>query len=318
MDKIISQNIPFLMSEFGRNCLHGIVLKIHVPGETGNIIAIFDRGCYNNLMNQYQPSVQLLCTQCGGELHPGEGQVFVVCPYCESTVYLDKSQVVFHWSLAPTMDKDQAHGSLARWMAGNLTVKDLDQKSEVTDQVFNYFPMWYFKFQDDEGQDVIRQFPAAATAVTEIGRVKIPVGDLRKYDSTLDPLSQSPSVPLETAVGWLANQNIGRDQISELALVHIPLFFFKYKYQQLIYSAVVEAATGEVFANIFPEKSESPYRLVSLLSALIFLCLATFPVIGALINRMEGFGVGLLICIGLGLLAAPLLFVFAIWVAAKI
>ena len=54
---------------------------------------------------QSEPPVatQLTCTQCGGELHPDEGQTFVTCPYCGAAVYLDKSRVVFHWYVAPTL-----------------------------------------------------------------------------------------------------------------------------------------------------------------------------------------------------------------------
>ncbi|MHC1782655.1 MAG: hypothetical protein AB9891_07845 [Anaerolineaceae bacterium] len=51
------------------------------------------------------PSENLTCTQCGGELHPDEGQLFITCPYCSASVYLDKSKVVFHWSLAPTLSE---------------------------------------------------------------------------------------------------------------------------------------------------------------------------------------------------------------------
>jgi hypothetical protein len=52
------------------------------------------------------PEHQTLCTHCGGELHPDQGQIFLTCPYCSSTVYLDKSQVVFHWYMAPTLDEN--------------------------------------------------------------------------------------------------------------------------------------------------------------------------------------------------------------------
>jgi hypothetical protein len=37
-----------------------------------------------------------------------------------------------------------------------------------------------------------------------------------------------------------------------------------------------------------------------------------------LINGVEGLGLGLLACSGLGVLAAPLLFALGMWVAAKI
>ena len=49
-----------------------------------------------------------------------------------------------------------------------------------------------------------------------------------------------------------------------------------------------------------------------------FLVLALIPIIAALIGDESGFGLGLAICAGLGLLAAPLLFALAAWVAAKV
>jgi DNA-directed RNA polymerase subunit RPC12/RpoP len=260
----------------------------------------------------------LRCTQCGGELHPDEGQIFLACPFCGSTVYLDKSQVVFHWYLAPTLDEDKARGSLARWMAGNETVKDLDKKAKLQGSSFEYFPVWHFKRRFENGSEQFLQVPAAATSVTEIRRLKLPAGDLRRYDESLDAHSHPPTVPLETALGWLAVQNIPKEQLVERALVHIPLYTFKYSFQGTSFTALVEGATGGVFANIFPAKAEHPYRLAGGVSALVFLCLATFPVIGAIIDGGEGFGLGLIGCTGLGILAAPALFMLAIWVAAKV
>lgn len=269
-------------------------------------------------MNTSLPVAVLNCTQCGGELHPDEGQIFITCPYCSSTVYLDKSQVVFHWYLAPTLDETRAKGSLARWMGGNLTVKDLDKKSQVTEGSFTFFPMWYMKYQSTSGQEEIRQFPAAATSITEIRHIKIPAGDLRKFEDSVQSQSQPPSVPLETALGWLGERGISREQITELAMVHVPLYIFKYKYQGTTYSSIVDGATGEVFANIFPAKSESPYRTIGASAALIFLCLATFPVAGFVIDDVAGLGIGFLACTAIGIIVAPLLLAIAAWVAAKI
>jgi hypothetical protein len=80
----------------------------------------------------------------------------------------------------------------------------------------------------------------------------------------------------------------------------------------------VEGATGQVFANLFPAKSEAPFRLIGAISALIFLCLATFPVIGAISDAEGGLLIGLLVCSGAGLVVGSVLFALATWVAAKI
>jgi hypothetical protein len=247
----------------------------------------------------------LNCTQCGGELHPEVGQLFLTCPYCSATVYLDKSRVVFHWSLAPTLDENQARGALARWRAGNQTVKDLDKKARLVGVAFQYFPVWYLKYKR-QGQEHISLEPAAATSVSELRHLPLTAGDLRNYDPSLEPQSQSPSVPLEAA------------EIVENSLVHLPIFTMKYVYQNRTYTAIVEAASGKTMATIYPAKSEAPYLLAGSITALVYLCLATAPLIGWASGSSSGLTIGVGILIGGGLLAAPFLFALAAWVAAKI
>lgn len=270
------------------------------------------------IMESSLPQNKILCTQCGGELHPDEGQLFLTCPYCSSAVYLDKSRVVFHWYLAPTLDEAKAQASLRRWMAGNQTVKDLDKKAQMAGGSFEFFPVWYFKRRTAYKDEQIFLQPAAATSVSEIRHINLPAGDLRKYEDSLAAQAHSPTVPLESALGWLEAEQVPRAEIAEQALVHLPIFTFKYNFQGKSYTALVEAATGRVFANLFPAKAEAPYMLAGGLSAVIFLCLATFPVIGAISNGGEGTGLGLAACVGAGIVVAPFLFGLAAWVAAKV
>ena len=132
------------------------------------------------------------------------------------------------------------------------------------------------------------------------------------------PTRLDPTVPLATVTQWLGTRLPAEAEIIETALVHIPIYTFKYGYKNEPYTAIVEGATGGVFANIFPAKAESPFQLVGGLAAFIFLCLATFPVLGALVDSGEGLAIGGGLCIGLGLLATPFLFALAVWVAAKV
>ncbi|MFZ6029835.1 MAG: hypothetical protein ACOYYS_19140 [Chloroflexota bacterium] len=260
----------------------------------------------------------LTCTQCGGELHPDEGQAFVTCPYCSSTVYVDKSRVVFHWYLAPTLDEAKARGALARWMAGNQTVKDLDRKARVVEVTFGYFPVWLFKRRTAQGKEEILLEPAAATSISELKRLKLPAGDLKKYAPAIDADAVAPSVPLQAATAWLNGRGVPVAEIVEQSLVHIPIFTAKYAFQNKTYAAIIEAGTGEVLANIFPAKAEAPYLAAGCVTLAVFMCLATFPVIGGLVGYGEGALIGLLVCSVLGLVAVPFLFMLSAWVAAKV
>jgi predicted RNA-binding Zn-ribbon protein involved in translation (DUF1610 family) len=274
-------------------------------------------------------TMELNCTQCGGALHPDEGQIFLNCPYCGATVFVDRSRVVMHWYVAPTLDAEKATAALYRWMSGSQTVKDLDKKARVVGQSFEYFPVWYFRRPTPNGGEVVVLRPAAATSVTELGGLALPAGDLRKYDSSLDPLSQAPNIPLQTALEWAGGQEAeklpageaaaasGGGAFSEAALVHVPVFFFKYVFRGSTYTAIVDAASGVVLASLYPVKQEAPYRLVAGVTALVYLCLAVIPLVMGFGDE-GGAGAGLLVCGGLGLLAAPFLFAWAFSVASKV
>jgi DNA-directed RNA polymerase subunit RPC12/RpoP len=267
---------------------------------------------------QMTTATVLHCTQCGGELQQDQGQIFVTCPYCTSTVYLDKSRVVFHWYLNPTLNEAKARGALARWMAGNSTVKDLDKKSKLVAKDFQFFPLWYFKRKDGKGKETLFSEPAAATSISEIKRVRIPAGDLRNYIHDLDTDAVPPTVPLEAAHKWLQSRGVNTKEITENAIVHLPIYVFKYNYEGDAYTAVVEGATGRVFANIFPAKAEAPFQIVAGLAALTFLVLAVLPVLFGLFNGGEGLTLGMVICIAGGLPAAAVFFALAAWVSAKV
>jgi hypothetical protein len=271
------------------------------------------------------PTTLFHCSQCGGELSPDEGQIFITCPFCGSTVYLDKSRVVFHWYLAPTLDEGQAHEALNRWMASSQTVKDLDTKSQVTSQTFSYFPIWYFR-EEDGGRDSIHLEPAAATSVTELRTLSLPAGDLRKYDESIQAQAVDPTVPLATAESWLGEHTTpaGEDgsppAMAETALVHIPIYTFKYVYRNQTFTAVVEAATGRTLANIFPAKAETPFVLVGGAAAVIFLCLAAVLASGIFSSTQTSSYplIALGTCLCGGTLAVAAISAIATWVASKV
>jgi hypothetical protein len=101
------------------------------------------------------------------------------------------------------------------------------------------------------------------------------------------------------------------------------VYFFKYSFGGSTYTAIVEAASGTVLASLYPPKAEAPYRLVGGVAALVFLVLAFIPValgfgFGGGFGGDIGAGTGLLFCSAGGLIAAPLLFAWAFWVASKV
>lgn len=260
---------------------------------------------------------QLACTQCGGALQPAEGEIFLACPYCRATIYLDKSRVVFHWAITPTVNDQAAQANLRRWMAGNETVKDLDRKATLVGQTFQYFPLWHIKIAQAE-REVVCLEPATATAITEIKRLIIPAGDLNPYQSELDAQAISPDIPYQSVIQRLEERNIKSAAVREAALVHMPIYTFKYAFEGRNYTAVVDGASGQVFANIFPAKWEVPYLAVGILAFIGYFLANLLVPAGYLVGGDGGALTGAALCaIAYGLWAVPI-FLIALFVSRKV
>ncbi|HTP11025.1 MAG TPA: hypothetical protein VMP08_22375 [Anaerolineae bacterium] len=214
------------------------------------------------------------CRQCAAPLTVEQGQPFVTCRFCGATNFVDKSRVVLHYLVKPTVREDGAREDLNRWMAGNATVKDLDRKAKVDSVAFQYFPMWLVRTTVQQNERVFLK-PAAALSVSELGQLNIPPSDLVPFDAHVDGAIVSPTVPFETMQQWLIDdQHIAAEHITEAALVHVPVYVCKYVYNNRRFTALVDAASSKVFANIYPAKWEVPYVSIGAAAFVAFFILS--------------------------------------------
>jgi len=247
------------------------------------------------------------CRQCAAPLTVEQGQPFVTCKFCGATNFVDKARAVFHYLVRPTVREDGARTALNRWMAGNATVKDLDQKSKVDSVAFEYFPMWLVRAKLGSDERVLLK-PAAALSVSELGGLNIPPADLVPFDAHADGAIVSPTVPFETMQQWLIDdQHIAPENIREAALVHVPVYVCKYDFNKRRYTALVDAASSKVFANIYPAKWEVPYVAIGAAAFVAFFVLS-------LLSLFANFGIFL---IGAPIMAI-LFFSLAVSISAKV
>jgi len=196
---------------------------------------------------------------------------FTQCEFCSSTIYIDKRKVVNHYIVACNFSKEQAQGNLRRWMASNFHVKDLDKLAQISQESFYYFPLWYFKTNDSSGDKIYLQ-PAHSTPISEIKNIQIPAGNLKPYNTKDFNIKEfvASDVLYESAKNWLAQTGVNVDTISQSSLVHVPFYQFYYNYKGQQYSALIEASSGKVYANIWPAKSETPFKILFAAAILIF------------------------------------------------
>lgn len=265
---------------------------------------------------------KIVCPQCAGENDiPPDGR-FLECTFCGSAIYIDKSKVVNRFVIASNFSEEQAEGNLRRWMAGNFQVKDLDKNSVISAKYFYYFPLWYFK-ASDRGADKIYLQPATSTSVSEIKNVQIPAGSMKPFNKKEFNPEQfvNPDVLYDNARNWLEQAGVSRENVTESSLVHIPFYQFYYTFGGKQYTAMVEASSGMVYANLWPAKSEVPFRM------LFGLSIATFLIV-SVISFGIGFAIGgrgynplflgeMIKIFGYGAAAVPLI-IIAYFVAKKV
>jgi LSD1 subclass zinc finger protein len=268
-------------------------------------------------MAEVPASTQLLCRQCAAPLPVEQGSSFVTCDFCGTVNYLDKSEAVLHYAVRPTLDDAKAAAALRRWMAGNATVKGLDSQAQIESPTFQLFPLWLVRAADGNKERVIFK-PAAALVVTELEKLTIPGSDLEPYDYEMDAAAVRPTVPLTTLRGWLAdNEGITESAIREVSLVHVPVYHFRYTFDGKPYSAMVEAAGGQVFASVFPEKAELPYLSIAGFGCLAYFLASLIPIITFAVTAGERLDLGVLIYVGVAIVLAVLVFGAAAQVSRK-
>ncbi len=210
----------------------------------------------------------LACPQCGAVNSLPSGERVVRCAFCDAALFIDRSGLVSHYRLPRLLDQGQALEALRRWMAGNETVKDLDRLAKITAAEAVSFPMWMFRSHRQGAGETVRIEPAAATPVGELADLALPAGKLEAYKPEAGAEAVAASVPLETARSWLGPSG---EQLTETALVHLPLWRCRYRYGEQDFLALVEASTGAVLAAVFPAKAESPYYVTTVVGVLLFL-----------------------------------------------
>jgi LSD1 subclass zinc finger protein len=262
--------------------------------------------------------VQILCRQCSAPLPIEQGSQFVTCEYCGTTNVVEKGQTVFHYAVQATVDEAEGMAALRRWMAGNETIKGLDREAKVEQPHFEFFPMWLVRRRRD-GQETVFLEPAAALAVSELKHLTVPAGDLRPYDETVAGDVVKATVPYKAMLSWLKDEHgVQPAEIHEVAIVHLPVYHIWYVYKDRRYLALVDAAAGRVFTNIYPAKWEVPYLTIAGAAFIAYFLAAFIPLGGYILADGSGLALAVLIYIGVIFVLAIPLFSAAAAVSAKV
>jgi hypothetical protein len=261
---------------------------------------------------------QILCQQCTAVLPVEQGALIAVCEFCGASNAVDKSEVVLHFAARDTLRENDAASALRRWMGGNDTVKNLDKKASIERSQFQMWPMWQIR-ATLQGEEKVFLKPAAAISVLDVAQMSIPASDLEPFDYEMSADALDPTVPLNAVKKWLAeDQQVAAGAIHETSLVHLPVYIFNYSFGGRGYTAVVDAATGKVFADRFPSKLEVPYQTIGGIGCALYFIAALFPAIGFMLGGITGLGGAIILYLIVGAIMSVPIFIIAAIISAKI
>jgi LSD1 subclass zinc finger protein len=270
------------------------------------------------LVDELPVQAQVLCRQCAAVLPVEQGTQFVTCAFCSATNFVDKGRTVFHYVVRETVRENDAVAALRRWMAGNDTVKGLDSQAKIEPPLLELFPMWLIRTAKN-GQETVVMEPAAALSVSELKHLTVPAADLQPYHEVTAAITVAPTVPYDMMLQWLANDyQVQPHEIREVSLVHLPIYYCKYEHQGRRYTAVVDAATSRVFANIYPSKWEMPYFAIGTLAFVVYFCAALIPLGGFMLGEGTGLLLGTVIYFIVAIILAIPIFIAAAVVSARV
>jgi hypothetical protein len=193
--------------------------------------------------------LEINCTQCGAPVQIREGEGFLRCGYCDSSLYVDLDSLCLHFYIKPMIGKEKLPGILGRWLQ-SMEVKG-DPALRKTRYLF--FPFWSVS-----GKGMTSLLLAAPTPFPELELLQVAPGDYVFYDSSIEREAEAVPPQLTGEVALKKFQGKGGDpEGARLQLLHVPLYEIEYEYGGERFSAVVDAIRGAVHAHRSPSPSTS-------------------------------------------------------------
>jgi hypothetical protein len=241
------------------------------------------------------PGLKMNCPQCGAQIPEIEESGFLVCEYCDSTIYVDLSRAILHFYFPVAVGQNVLTDILTRWLSNH----ELKQPPQISGIELKYFPFWRIT---KGGLALFR--PAASFPIQEVGELKFPGGDFRVYQKNLAKEYEvvAPDIYLDGVLD-LHREELDKHEGSQaISLIHVPLYLVRYKYGNDEFEAAIEGVLGRVLADEIPAAPQ--LKMDSYFAAAMIGSIAVFT---AEFYFIPGFLKPLLIA---ALTAVPLHFIF--------
>jgi len=188
--------------------------------------------------------MDLDCTQCGGKVPIEPETDFLVCPFCNTSLFVELRGTVLHTIIRPTLDEKQAAESLT----SHLIDREIQRPGQYGFRMI-YLPFWQIEWPT-RVQAVLADHPP------ELGMAEpeLPSGSQipARGDEAESKRFTAPIIQLDVALDLTRDQARSDEQYKSARLVHAPFYIIEYSIGSHSFSAFVDAATGAVYPTSLP------------------------------------------------------------------
>jgi|GEM_PF-1812750 len=209
------------------------------------------------------------CSQCGAKITIEDGRRFITCPFCRSSLLVEKDRTFECFYL-----EHQRNDIWARaFLLSQLRDAGVDADPKDLTIQFSYFPIWHITHSDG----VSFTQPAAHTTHTEISSFRIPAGDLIYYDREKDDLGETaePTILPDAATHWTKGDRDQIDGLTRLWLVYLPIYFFSFSVDGTRHRASIIGDSTRVYSDALTHftKEKTNVRPLIFFTATFVTCL---------------------------------------------
>lgn len=185
--------------------------------------------------------MKIKCAECGADVEISIAEAFIQCPYCDSTLYLDRARTFMHFLLKPVVSATRAKDLLFdEWKQNEL--KPLPVR-EIRGKLL---PFWRVKTGGTG--ETIPAFPPPHGPLT---RYRLPAAEAEFFTETPRGFEKVDCSEASSA-HWE-----GETDLKAFNLFHVPFFEVETGSDKGLYKVWIDAVSGKVFYDESPPSLES-------------------------------------------------------------
>jgi hypothetical protein len=230
--------------------------------------------------------VNLRCANCSGEMALERDDAFIVCPFCNSSLYLDRAHTFKDFLLPPAVSETGARDHLAR----ELSLREVPP-AQVLKLEKLLLPYWGVR-----GESLQETLPAYSPEPPAMDGYRLPSAGAVFYSGGRAPGFEPMRCSEASSTTWER-----REDVSSFALYRVPFFKISFGPPPLTYTAWVDGVSGKVFLDETPPPMS--HEITAKFLKVVFALFGLFTVVAALV---PGFGWSLLAVAACAAAAFPL------------